>query len=122
MSKKILVIDDDEDVLAIIVLVLEEKGYEVVAASNSDILANLDDIKPEILFLDNTVGGKSSGSELCEELKSDDRYKGIKVVLCSAVDNLDIISRQCNADTYLQKPFNLDDLEGLVEQLNVAPP
>ena len=116
MNKKILVVDDDVDILEIVSMVLEEKGYSIVKSLTSDVLDELGVINPDLIILDNTIGA-CSGSELCKELKANDSQKHIPVILCSAVDDLDMISKSCKANTFLAKPFNLNELDKVVASM-----
>jgi DNA-binding response OmpR family regulator len=116
MSKKILVIDDDEDVLEIVAFILEEKGHDIVKSLDGNILSQIDIVRPDLIILDNTIGA-ISGSDLCRGLKSTDSHKYIPVILCSAADELRNISKDCGADCYLPKPFNLDELDTAVSKM-----
>lgn len=116
MRKKILIIDDDEDILDIVSLVLEEKGFSIIRSLNTDILETVETIQPDLILLDNSVG-TTSGSELCKALKTGKSTKHFKVILCSAVDDLKELSRECLANNYLIKPFNLEQLDTVVAQV-----
>jgi DNA-binding response OmpR family regulator len=66
-------------------------------------------------MLDNTIG-LTSGSEWCRQLKTRPTTQHIKILLCSAADDLDRISKECLANNFLQKPFNLDQLDAAVAE------
>ncbi|HEY0054722.1 MAG TPA: response regulator [Pedobacter sp.] len=120
MNKKILVVDDDEDIVAIVSMVLEELGHEIISATSTEILLQLDSIKPDVIILDNSIGGEYLGSQICKELKSNAKYKDIKVILCSGVEDITLIAGDCKADSFLKKPFGLDELERVVSDLILA--
>jgi DNA-binding response OmpR family regulator len=64
-------------------------------------------------MIDNSLG-EVLGSEVCKTLKLNNSFNHIPVILCSAVDDLERLSMECNADNYLVKPFNLTELESVV--------
>jgi two-component system phosphate regulon response regulator PhoB len=119
MAKKILVIEDDKDIRDTIVYVLEEEGYEVVASDNARILKKLDEIKPDMILLDNWLTdwkSDASGQEISKALKSDPATSGIPVVIVSAVNNIEQITKDGSADGYLKKPFDLTELTAVVKK------
>lgn len=115
-KEKILVIDDNPEILEIITLVLADKGYELISSEPSDILTKLNIIRPDLIMIDNSLG-EVSGSEICKELKKNNSLNHIPVILCSAVDDLEKLSIACNADTFQVKPFNLTELDEVVSKM-----
>lgn len=115
MNKKILVIDDDVDILDIVCIVLEDNGYDTIKSSTVDILAEIDIINPDLIILDNSIGAVS-GSEICKKLKSTSTYENIPVILCSAAEELEKLSKGCGADCFLSKPFDLNELDTMVSK------
>lgn len=116
MKKKILMIEDNPDILEITEYLLSENGYEVVAAPTTDILSDLPHIKPDIILLDGTSGHKQ-----CKTLKSTDTTKNIPVIIISAANGIEKIAQDCLADCFVKKPFDADHLLEVVEnQLVIA--
>jgi len=119
MAKKILVIEDDKDIRDTMVYVLEEEKYEVVSSDNSRILKRLDEIKPDLILLDNWLTdwkSDASGQQLSKGLKSDPATSDIPVIIVSAVNNIEEITKEGNADGYLKKPFDLTELVAVVKK------
>ncbi|SEP38751.1 PleD family two-component system response regulator [Mucilaginibacter sp. AW1-7] len=119
MAKKILVIEDDKDIRDTIAYVLEEEGYEVVASDNARILKKLLEINPDLILLDNWLTdwkSDASGQEISKGLKSDPATSHIPVVMISAVNNIEEITKAGSANGYLKKPFDLTELTRTVKK------
>jgi DNA-binding response OmpR family regulator len=119
MAKKILVIEDDKDIRDTIVYVLEEEKYEVVSSEDSKILRSIDQIKPDMILLDNWLTewkSDANGEQLSRELKSNPATSHIPVIIISAVSNIKEIAAAGLADAYLRKPFDLADLISIVKK------
>jgi len=109
MSKRIVILEDEKEILELMEIVLEEKGYEVVAINHHEPLDYLIDFSPELILLDIRLRN-GYGHILCEDLKTDPVTSKIPVVLVSGADNLEKIANEYKADGYLSKPFNSKDL------------
>ena len=110
---KILIIDDDADILDITRAFLEAKGYKVVQArSGKEALKKVKATKPGLILLD-VMMPKMDGFWLCRVLKSDPTFKSIPIIFLTAVDDAQscIEGQKCGGDDYLTKPFDLDALE-----------
>lgn len=83
---KILLIEDDREILAVVELILVDEGHDVEGATNGAILNDIDSIKPDLIILDNWLG-KEKGSKLCLRLRSDLVNSSIPVVLFIAQTN-----------------------------------
>jgi DNA-binding response OmpR family regulator len=106
MNNKIVVIDDDKDILDIIHFILDEEGYEIVVYDRLGEIEEIAAHQPSLVLLDNKLAGVYS-TNLCVELKSNESTKKIPVILVSASEDLEEIAKQCNADAFLMKPFDL---------------
>jgi len=119
MAKKILVIEDDKDIRDTIVYVLEEQKYEVTSSEDSKILRSIDEIKPDMILLDNWLTewkSDATGQELSKGLKSNPATSHIPVIIISAVSDVKEIAEAGLADGYLKKPFDLNDLLAIVQK------
>lgn len=115
MSKKILVVDDDKDILGLIDYILKEEGYAVTASTTGTILSKLGKIKPDLILLDCWLP-EGFGDDLCRDLKSNPLYKQIPVIMISAINELDFIAKKCKADAYIEKPFDVEHLIAMVKR------
>ena len=116
--KKILVVDDDVDILNVVQLVLDVNGFEVLATPNwQQINTHIDAFKPDLILLDVSLGTQD-GRNICKQLKSNNNTKHIPVILFSANHNIDKSVAECLADNFISKPFDINDLvEGINSQL-----
>lgn len=114
MRKKILIIDDNQDILELTEFLLNEKGYEVVASSTPHILSELSQINPDMILLDEHLDG-AKGHEKCIILKRTESTKHIPVIILSAGFGIEKTAKDCLADGFIEKPFDLDHLYKVVE-------
>ena len=113
MTKKILVVDDEEDIRKSVSQILELNGYRVLTANDGDdCLIKVQEFKPDLILLDIMMPGMSI-VELVERLKD------IKIAFMSVVRISDARRRglctQDNIVDFFQKPFNVTDLIDRVE-------
>jgi two-component system, OmpR family, phosphate regulon response regulator PhoB len=119
MAKKILVIEDDKDIRDTIVFILTEEKYEVIDSGDSKILKHLAEHKPDLILIDHWLTewkSDANGQQLSKELKSNPATSHIPVVIISAVSNIKEIAKEGLADAYLQKPFDMTVLTGMVKK------
>lgn len=107
---RILLIEDDLDVLEIVTFLLREAGYEIIASVHCDVLHEIGRIKPDLILIDEWLEGESRGSDTCTALKADPATASIPVIIFSALSDIDVIARNARADGYIRKPFDIDDL------------
>mgnify|MGYP001581558223 FL=1 len=120
MKKKILLIDDQEDLIELTRRILQSHGYEVVGLTDGE--GALEIIKgesPHLVILDMIMPGKD-GTEICQEMKSDATTRHIPVILSTGqmLEPGDF-SREGlkEADGYLMKPFEIDELLSKIQSL-----
>ena len=116
--KRILVVDDDTNILTVVQLVLETNGFKVATIFNwQQIYTQVDTFKPDLILLDVSLGTQD-GRNICKKLKTDDSTKHIPVILFSANHNIEKSISECFADSFISKPFDINDLvEGLNKHL-----
>jgi CheY-like chemotaxis protein len=118
MGKKILVVDDEPDLLKVILLRLKKAGYEVFSGVDGQEALDLArQIMPDLIILDVYLL-MFYGNDVTEILKKDDELKHIPIILISATTakTLDEKARECGADAYLKKPFEPEELISLVKK------
>lgn len=117
MRNKILILDDDEDILYFCSVVFENLGFDVVSSPHSkDIIDQVEQADPNIILIDNWIPGLG-GIKATQILKEAQHLKQIPVILFSANSNLPALAEEAGADSYLKKPFDLDELESLALSL-----
>jgi CheY-like chemotaxis protein len=116
MKKKILILDDDPDILQICTIVLKKKGFEVIAVNNSNnILEQVSNHQPDVILMDNWIPGPG-GIEATRILKDDSEWQNIPVIFFSANSNVNQLASDARADYFLQKPFDIAELEDIVNE------
>ncbi|UKB77605.1 response regulator [Chryseobacterium sp. MEBOG07] len=110
-KKKILIFDDDTAILEVITIIFEENGYEVkISETSHDILERVAEYKPDVILMDNWIP-RIGGVEATKLLKSTEEFKHIPVIYVTANNDIVALASEAQADDYVSKPFNLDDLE-----------
>lgn len=108
--KRILVVEDDEDILELYQYIYTEEGYEVKSsATGKDLPAIIDSFHPALVILDVNLG-ELNGAELCYAIKADPSTSQILVLLVSANLHSEELIYHSGADGIIEKPFDLDDL------------
>ena len=115
MPKRILVIDDDEDILSIFDIVFGEEGYERILYNTGTTMEHIKILHPDLILLDVRIAGfEKSGAEICKEIKTELELSSIPVLLVSAEFNVEQLALGCGANGYINKPF---DIEGILEKV-----
>lgn len=118
-KKRILVVDDEDELVKAVQVRLEYVGYDVLTASDGQAgleLAKKE--KPDLIVLDLMLP-KMDGYKVCALLKADTRYKKIPVILFSArVQDKDVqMGKEVGADAYITKPFDHQVLTAKIKEL-----
>jgi len=116
--KKIIVVDDDEEVLDTIQLVLEIGGYEVEPLSSAEgIYETVNSFNPDLIILD-IVLGKIDGRTICNEIKTEPKTKHIPILMMSGLYKEEEINLlETPPDDFMPKPFKIDVLLEKIESL-----
>jgi two-component system alkaline phosphatase synthesis response regulator PhoP len=115
MNKKVLILDDDLDILQICSIVLKKKGFDVSTLNNShQVVERVRSHQPDVILMDNWIPGPG-GIEATKELKSTPDLQSIPVIFFSANSNVTQLAREAQADYFLQKPFDITELEAIVQ-------
>lgn len=114
-GKKILILDDDKDILDSMRMVLEFKGYQVYTSVQAENLNSIYEKAPDLILIDLWMSGVD-GSDICRHLKNNTHTKHIPVIIISANANIKELSYNCKADGYISKPFEIDELFSTVRQ------
>jgi len=117
--KKILVVDDEIDLVDMLTIRLEANDYEVfVAHDGQDGLDKARTLKPDLIILDLMLP-KVDGYKVCRMLKFDEKYKQIPIILFTArAQEADVkLGMEVGADAYLTKPFEPEILLSKIAEL-----
>jgi DNA-binding response OmpR family regulator len=108
--KKILLLDDDIDILNVVKLVLSYNHYIVKAISKwQNVQSAIKEFIPDLIMLDIDLGG-ADGSEICKKIKHSKKTQHVPVILISAHNLPDEYLKSCKAQGFVNKPFELPDL------------
>ena len=115
-KKRLLVVDDEQDILEFLKIILEEDGYTVDTTDKDDYQEKLNnDILPDLILLDMLLSGKD-GREIVKYLKMQEETKHIPIIMFSAHPGAQEITRQAGADDFVAKPFEIDLLLNKIAQ------
>jgi len=117
--KRILIADDEEDVVTTLQFTLEKEGYQCLTAyDGKEALDKAKRENPDLIILD-IMMPKMNGYEVSRLLKFDERYKHIPIVMLTARTQAKDkeIGRDTGADVYITKPFEMDDLVSTVHNI-----
>lgn len=110
MAKKILLVEDDQAILDVVKIILETEGYEVfLAESEDEIHKTIKTNPPQLILLDIWLSGHDGG-RIARSLKSKKETQSIPIVMVSANNATETITKASGADGFLLKPFNVDEL------------
>jgi len=111
-KNKILVVDDEPDILKVVTFILKKSGYDTFSAvDGKEALDMVKDKKPDLILLDLRLP-VMDGNEVCRRIKSDDSLKTIPVLLLTAsgADTVAQKTKTLGADDYIIKPFSKEAL------------
>ncbi|BAU52383.1 response regulator [Mucilaginibacter gotjawali] len=118
-EKKIVIFDDDEDILSICSFILEEQGWTVYAYTDCNkIVEKISAVMPDIIIMDNWIPD-DGGIIATQTLKKNEALKHIPVIYFSANSDIEQLASHAGAETYLAKPFDLEDLEMVINSVLV---
>jgi len=107
---RIVIIDDDVDLLFLGSSLLKQRGFEVVSLSRADqAIETIKSVKPHLILLDVKLGNVD-GRDICLRLKSDPDTSFIKVILYSAFPETSVEYKKYGADDFIVKPYEFDHL------------
>lgn len=115
--KKVLIVDDEQDIVESLKFVLENEGYNCFTALNGeDGLNTAKEILPDLIILD-IMMPKMNGYKISRLLKFDSKYKDIPIIMLTARSQEEdkLIGNETGANEYITKPF---DLEAVVNKVN----
>jgi DNA-binding response OmpR family regulator len=106
MGAKVLVVDDEWQIRALLTDLLTAKGHEVYAvASGEEALAQAAEIEPQVILLDIKMPGMD-GIELCKQLRAREQTSRVPIIMLTAYDDRNIDAYLEGADDFVKKPFD----------------
>jgi DNA-binding response OmpR family regulator len=117
--KKVLIVDDEPNIVAALEYLLQHSGYEVRSASNGEeALVRLAEFAPDLVLLD-VMMPKQSGYEVCQRIRERPQWNHVKIMIVSARGREAEVSKglSLGADLYLTKPFSNAELVARIGEL-----
>lgn len=112
-KQKVLIIDDDTDLITLLRTRLESAGYGVISANDGDVgILKVEKEKPDLVILDLRLP-HLGGFWICKSLKSQDKYKNIPIIILTGVYKSEEEKKQTlklSAEAYMEKPFEAKEL------------
>ena len=119
MAKRVLIADDEPNIVTSLVFLMTKGGYEVEVARNGDeALALVESFRPDLVLLD-VMMPRRSGYEVCQKMRERPEWAHVKVVMLSAKGREAEVSKgmSLGADAYVTKPFSNRELVARVADL-----
>jgi DNA-binding response OmpR family regulator len=115
--KKVLVLDNDEDVLDVMQEALKYEGFEVKIIGDTDnIFPVIEAYRPDLIILDYILSG-INGGEICHQVKANPKTADLPVIIMSAYPKVIKSLGYYGCDDFIAKPFDLDDLAERIKNL-----
>ncbi len=115
MRKCVLIFDDDLDLLNICTLILKQKDLNIITLQHcNNLLENIAQYRPGVIIMDYRI--PAIGGVKAIQLIKQSCYSAIPVILFSGNHNVEELAKEAGADFYLNKPFDINVFEKLVEQ------
>ncbi|MES9976365.1 response regulator transcription factor [Candidatus Thiodiazotropha sp. LNASS1] len=119
MTKTILIVDDEPNIVLSVEYLMKREGYQVMTASDGQVaIEMIADTRPDLLILD-VMMPRKNGFEVCREIRADPALSGLPILMLSAKGREAEIKKgiSLGADAYITKPFSTHDLVDKVNQL-----
>ena len=122
MSKKVLIVDDEPNIVISLEFLVKKEGFTVaVAADGEEALAKVAEFSPDLILLD-VMMPKKSGFEVCEALRADPARSGLKIIMLTAKGRDTEMAKglALGADAYMTKLFSTKDLIARIREVLAA--
>ncbi|WP_316760094.1 PleD family two-component system response regulator [Pedobacter aquatilis] len=110
MSKKLLICDDDIDIIEMLEIVLDDSGFDIITETDSKkVLELISSTKPQLVLMDLWMP-VISGDQILMQMREDQNLSSIPVVIMSAAQDGKEVASKAGANGYIPKPFDIDEL------------
>jgi DNA-binding response OmpR family regulator len=119
MAKKVLIADDEPNIVTSLEFLLKQRGYDVrVANAGDDALRAVAEFEPQLVLLD-VMMPRMSGYEVCQKIRENPDWNGMRIIMLSAKGRDVEVTKgmAVGADAYVTKPFSTKDLVARVQQM-----
>lgn len=117
IKKRVLICDDDTDILFICSYIFEKQGIDVITRTHcNNIVETVKDVQPDLILMDNWIPD-SGGIVASRTIKEHIDTNHIPIVYFSANNDIQTLAREAKADAFLAKPFDLEELKKITTSL-----
>ena len=119
MAHRILIVDDEPNIVISLEYLLKKEGFEVTVATDGDAaLRQAAEFRPHLMLLD-VMMPKKSGFEVCESLRADAAMADLKIIMLTAKGRETEVTKglALGANAYITKPFSTKDLVAQIKTL-----
>ena len=109
MKKRVLIIENDPGIRNIVEFILQDHGFETLSISEPEDLTDVILFFPDVILLDEFINSQP-GHRLCRKIKRVPDLATVPVIILSTASNIELIATECNADDYISKPFDVEDM------------
>ncbi|WP_276134975.1 response regulator [Polluticoccus soli] len=116
---KVMIFDDEIDVLQLYSMILQRRGHEVHTAQNClHLMDKIEEVHPDVIIMDNEMP-VLSGLQATKVLKEDTVYKAIPIICISANTEGAKLAKEAHADMFLPKPLGIRELEDAINKVTL---
>lgn len=119
MTKRVLIADDEPNIVVSLEFLMERAGYQFKVATNGeDVLREIAAFAPDLVLLDVMLPGKN-GFEVCQEIRENPAWQQVRIVMLTAKGRDTEVAKglALGADAYITKPFSTKELLAKVKEL-----
>jgi len=121
VKKKVLIIENDQDIRHIIEFILQEHGLDTLSIPEPENLTEIIPFAPNVILLDEFINSRP-GHRLCKQIKQVAGLKDVPVIILSTANDIELIAAECEANDHISKPFDINDIVGkVVRMINHSP-
>lgn len=116
MKKKVLIIENDQEIREIVAFILAEQGFVCRSMPEPDELFEIIPFAPDVILLDEFIN-RQPGHRLCRKIKCVPALAAVPVIILSTANDIQLIAIECDANDYISKPFDVEDMVEKVTRL-----
>jgi DNA-binding response OmpR family regulator len=115
MMKKVILVDDDQDIREALYLGLRNSPFEISMYESGNEILNKHVDAPDLFILDRNISGQN-GIDICKFIKADEKYSHVPVLIMSAYPDIQIWAAEAGANDVLKKPFSIHTLRSIIDK------
>jgi len=108
-KRRVLIIENDQDIRQIVDYILQEQGFETLSIPEPEDLWELLNFRADVILLDEFVNSQP-GHRLCRKIKNIPVLAATPVIILSTANDIELIVKECDANDYISKPFDIEQM------------